>query len=146
VLLEQLQIVLPVLGVNVLRGRTADASAQAAVQDSPVFVLKNAKYGVDARAQQIGDEFTMRKGSRVVGKWTGTGKAESTQRAYALYRARHERLIADGSILVQGDVGVLTRDVPFTSPSTAAAVASPRVRPRFSLLCYFHCELKIAME
>ena len=38
----------------------------------------------------------------------------------------HEALIADGSIEIQGSVGVLTRDVPFNSPSTAGAVALGR--------------------
>ncbi len=124
--LEQLRIVLPVLGVNVIRGRATTASAQRATEESPVFTLKNAKYKVDARAQQIGDEFTMLKGSRVVATWAGTGKAESTKRSYASHRARHQRLVADGSIDVRGDVGILTRDVPFGSPSTAAAVALGR--------------------
>ena len=41
-------------------------------------------------------------------------------------RAQHRKLIADGSIEVRGGIGVLTRDVPFGSPSTAAAVALGR--------------------
>ncbi len=54
------------------------------------------------------------------------GKAESTERAYAAYRARHQQLVADGSIAIEGDSGILTRDIPFSSPSTAAAVALGR--------------------
>ncbi|MCE5203851.1 MAG: DUF4357 domain-containing protein [Actinomycetia bacterium] len=34
--------------------------------------------------------------------------------------------MADGSMRVDGGVGILTRDVPFSSPSTAAAVALGR--------------------
>lgn len=124
--LEQLQIILPVLGVNAIRVRPAAASSQGATTDSPVFALTNKKFNVDARAQQLGDEFTMLKGSQVVATWAGTGKAESTKRAYASYRAQHRQLVADGSIAVEGDVGILTRDVPFGSPSTAAAVALGR--------------------
>jgi hypothetical protein len=124
--LEQLQIVLPVLGVNAIRVRPVTTSSQASAAESPVFNLTNAKYKVDARAQQVGDEFSMLKGSRVVGTWAGTGKAESTKRSYASYRARHRRLVADGSIAVEGETGVLTRDVPFSSPSIAAAVALGR--------------------
>jgi hypothetical protein len=45
---------------------------------------------------------------------------------FAAYRARHQRLVADGSIAVQGGSGILTRDIPFSSPSTAAAVALGR--------------------
>ena len=90
------------------------------------FTLTNKKFKVDARAQQIGDEFTMLKGSRIVATWAGTGKAESTKRSYASYRAQHQKLLADGSIAIEGDAGVLTRDIPFGSPSTAAAVALGR--------------------
>jgi hypothetical protein len=68
--LEQLQIVLPVLGVNAIRVRPTAASVPAASDVSPVFCLRNAKIGVDARAQQIGDEFTMLQGSQVVATCT----------------------------------------------------------------------------
>ena len=120
--LGQLQIILPVLGVNAIRTRPAPTIAAPGVEASPIFTLSNRKVGVEARAQVSGDEFTVLAGSLVVAAWTGTGKAESTRRAYASYRAQHARLIADGSILVESGVGRLTRDVPFTSPSTAGAV------------------------
>ena len=126
--LGQLQIVLPVLGVNAIRVRPLpkEVSAPAAAL-SPTFTLTNSKLGVSAQAQVSGDEFTILAGSRMVGKWTGVGKAESTKRAYAAYRARHERLLADGSIAIDDDGrGVLTRDVPFGSPSSAGAVALGR--------------------
>jgi len=124
--LGQLQIVLPVLGVNAIRVRSASASSPQAADASPVFSLVNKKHTVNARAQQLGDEFTMLEGSQVVAVWDGTGKAESTERAYAAYRARHQQLVADGSIAVEGGVGVLTRDVPFGSPSSAGAIALGR--------------------
>lgn len=124
--IEQLQIVLPVLGVNAIRVRPTVASSFEKTADSPVFALTNSKLKVDAQAQQLGGEFTMLKGSHVVGTWAGRGKAESTQRSYASYRAQHERLVGDGSIAVQGDIGVLQRDIPFSSPSTAGAIALGR--------------------
>lgn len=124
--LAQLQIILPVLNVNVIRMRASQRPAEPTAVDSPAFVLRNAKLGVEATAQLNGDEFTMLAGSIIVGAWGGVGKAESTQRAYASYRARHERLIADGSITIEGGVGRVTRDVPFSSPSTAGAVALGR--------------------
>lgn len=122
--IEHLQIVLPVLRINAIRTRLAVASPEGA-DVSPLFTLTT-KAGVDARAQVIGDEFTMLEGSVVVGTWAGTGSAESTRRAYASYRAAHEKLVADGAIEVTGDLGRLTRDVPFTSPSTAGAIAVGR--------------------
>lgn len=126
--IAQLQIVLPVLGVNAIRTRSmaSAATTPAAKDESPLFALVNSRIGVEAKAQVNGDEFTVLKGSTVVAKWTGTGRAESTQRAYASYRAQHERLLADGSIVVEGDVGRLTRDIPFSSPSTAGAIALGR--------------------
>ena len=125
---SQLQIVLPVLGINAIRVRpTVVAPAPAATNtESPIFRLRQAKLGVDARAQQIDGEFTMLAGSIVVPVWHGVGKAASTVKAYASYRAQHERLVSDGTILVEDGRGRFTRDVVFPSPSTAGAVALGR--------------------
>jgi hypothetical protein len=125
--LEHLQIVLPVLGVNAIRTRPTPISTSVVTQNaSPIFTLEVRKLGVLASAQLNGDEFTVLAGSVVVGTWKGEGSADSTKRAYASYRARHEQLIADGSIRVDGRIGHVTRDLPFTSPSTAGAVALGR--------------------
>ena len=93
---------------------------------SPVFLLLNHKAGVDATAQQIDGEFTMLAGSFIVGDWHGVGKADSTIKAYDSYRAQHQKLIADGAVVVDGGRGRLTRDIVFGSPSTAGAVALGR--------------------
>ena len=122
----QLQIMLPVLGVNAIRVRKAPTPLASDPVESPIFTLSNAKAGVQASAQQIDGEFTLLAGSRVVPHWHGVGKATSTQRAYAGYRARHESLLADGSIVAEGGAGLVTRDIVFSSPSTAGAVALGR--------------------
>lgn len=126
--LSQLQIVLPVLGVNAIRVRPIRTPNPALdpVIESPIFRLRNARTGVDAQAQQIDGEFTMLAGSLVVATWHGIGKAASTVKAYASYRAQHERLLADGAIIVANGIGKITRDLVFTSPSTAGAVALGR--------------------
>lgn len=126
--LSQLQIVLPVLGVNAIRVRPAKPAAATSLglTESPIFRLVNARVGVDAQAQQIDGEFTMLAGSTVVASWHGVGKAESTMKAYASYRSQHERLVADGSIRVDDGVGLVIRDIAFSSPSTAGAVALGR--------------------
>ncbi len=121
--IAQLQIVLPVLGVNVLRGRHTKEQRSVPVEDSPVFELINEKRGVRAQAQVVDGEFTMLSGSKVVGRWTAKGGTASTQRSYTSYRSQHEKLVADGSIRVEGETGVLTRDVVFGSPSTAGTIA-----------------------
>lgn len=123
--LDQLQIVLPVVGVDVIRGR-AVALAATPEAASPIFTLSQGKRGVEAKAQVIDGEFTMLAGSIVVPEWTGLGATASTQRAYRTIREHHERLLADGSIDVVAGVGRLTRDVRFTSPSLAGAVAVGR--------------------
>lgn len=125
--LGQLQLVLPVLGVNAIRVRVERSISEVpALNESPIFTLTNKRQGVDARAQQIDGEFIMLTGSFVVATWQGVGKAASTQRAYASYRAQHAGLVADGSILIDGDTGRTTRDIVFSSPSTAGAVALGR--------------------
>jgi len=125
---SQLQIVLPVLGVNAIRTRPAPAMPYGSptADASPVFSLVNKRTGTDARAQVIDGEFTLLAGSRVVPAWTATGTADSTRRSYAGYRAQHDHLVADGSIEVTDGVGVTTRDLVFGSPSTAGAVAIGR--------------------
>jgi hypothetical protein len=123
--LAQLQIVLPVLGVNAIRVK-APGQQPSPPSESPVFQLKHTKAGVVARAQQLDGEFTMLAGSQVVASWRATGKATSTRKAYASYRAQHERLVADGSIAIDDGVGRVTRDIVFSSPSTAGAVALGR--------------------
>ncbi len=125
--LAQLQIVLPVLGVNAIRARPSPtAPSLPEIDDSPIFLLMNPKHGVDARAQQIDGEFTVLKGSRIVGSWHGRGTAQSTIRAYQSYGAKHQQLLAEGAIVPDGKHAILVRDIVFGSPSTAGAVCLGR--------------------
>ena len=124
---SQLQIVLPVLVVNAIRVPTPSVPNKAAdTTGSPIFHLRQVRLGVDARAQQIDGEFTMLAGSTVVPSWHGVGKADSTKKAYDTYRAQHQQLIDTGAIAVVDGNGRLTRNVVFSSPSTAGAVALGR--------------------
>ncbi len=124
--LAQLQIVLPVLGVNAIRVRPARVPVAEEPTESPMFFLRVPRSGVEASAQQIDGEFTLLAGSKVVPAWQGVGTTPSTQRAYDGYRARHESLVADGSIVEEQGVGRVTRDIAFSSPSTAGAIAAGR--------------------
>lgn len=126
--LSQLQIVLPILGVNAIRVPSPAASIPSTTghSASPVFHLRHAKGGVDARAQQIDGEFTVLAGSTVIGSWHGVGKAKSTINVYAAYRRQHEQLLTDGAIRSDGSVGHVTRNIVFPSPSTAGAIALGR--------------------
>ncbi len=125
--IEQLMIVLPVLGVNAIRPHQIRGQAsKPSVAPSPVFTLTHPKTGIVARAQLNGDEFTVLEGSTLVAHWDRAGGSDSTRRAYASYQARHQQLVASGAIEVKDGRGRLTRDVPFTSPSTAGAVVLGR--------------------
>lgn len=123
--LEQIRSILPVLGVNILRGthRAPERQTPPPDIDSPIFTLTAPKRGVKARARVVGGEFIMLEGSRIVGKWANEGSKPSTRNSYRNYRDRHTKLVNDGSIAVEGTIGILTRDIPFPSPSAAASVA-----------------------
>lgn len=123
--LEQIRSILPVLGVNILRGthRAPERQTPPPDIDSPIFTLTAPKRGVKARARVVGGEFIMLEGSRIVGKWANEGSKPSTRNSYRNYRDRHAKLVDDGSIAVEGEIGILTRDVPFPSPSAAGSVA-----------------------
>lgn len=126
VFLEQIRSILPILGVNILRDTQQPPEPQTSPPpdiNSPIFTLTSPKCNIEARARVIGGEFIMLEGSRVVGEWTNVGRAPSTRSSYDSYRDRHTKLVDDGSIAVEGMIGTLTRDVPFSSPSAASSIA-----------------------
>jgi hypothetical protein len=110
---SQLQIVLPVLGINAIRVPLPKSSAPgpATATESPIFRLRHNKIGVDAQAQQIDGEFTMLAGSLVVASWHGVGKADSTMKVYASYRAQRCGKPSGEPVggAVRGDAGPGTR-------------------------------------
>lgn len=129
--LTQLLIIMPVLGVNVFRGRVSRSAAPGPTSQppasSPVFWLKVPRHGISASAQQIDGEFTVMAGSSVAPfVRTKESFAVSTSSAYAAYERLHEKLREDGSIEVGGTVATLVRDVVFSSPSTAGAIVTGR--------------------
>ena len=79
--IAQAKIILPVLGVNILRsaaaavnngGETASAPVPAS---SPVFELRLKKEGITAMAQEIDGEFTVLEDSGARAAWTGVEHA-----------------------------------------------------------------------
>ena len=123
--LDQLQVILPVLGVNAIRVR--EVKPEPAVPEtlaSPVFRLVNKRHGIGARAQQIDGEFTVLTGSTVAAHMPeqSSRHSASTAAQYRLRRDHHAKLIADGSIAVVDGVATVMRDIVFSSPSAAGAV------------------------
>ncbi|MCZ7629643.1 MAG: DUF4357 domain-containing protein [Microthrixaceae bacterium] len=115
--ISQARIVLPVLGVNMLRStaaRTVESGGGSSV-DSPIFVLTQPRDGVEGFAQEVDGEFTVRAGSRARLTWSGVETSTTAIRG---------QLEADGTLAVSADgkTREFSRDHVFTSPSAAAAV------------------------
>lgn len=123
----QLQIVLPVLGINAFRTRKAAAAPQAPdPEESPTFHLRVPKHGIDARAAEIDGEFTLLAGSTVVAAWKRVGGTEKVQRIYSRHRDHFDKLVQEGAIVVGGTTATVARDVVFPSSSAAGAIVTGR--------------------
>ena len=73
--------------------------------------------------QLIDGEFFLLKKSIVVASWeTSKARSQATVNSYATIGSRHQKLVSDGSIRIENNRGVVTRDIAFTSPSAAAAI------------------------
>ncbi|WP_197319905.1 GIY-YIG nuclease family protein [Saccharomonospora sp. NB11] len=122
--IEQAKIVLPVLGVNLLRSTrelpTAPGSPpeSTSAATSPQLELTDNK-GSRATAQEVDGEFTVREGSLARPAWTGSPHN---------YRKLRQRLEDDGTLVPcsEGRAMRFSRDHVFASPSAAAAVVLGR--------------------
>lgn len=137
--IQQMLILLPVLGVEFLRGRyTADArqeihetSTAAAQNNSTVFKLEVPRNKVMAKSQIIDGEFTVLADSIIASAVTakeGTKAASSS--TYNSLNALFQQYRDDGTIVPDPDddhIAKLTRDVQFSSPSSAAAFVKGNV-------------------
>ena len=125
--IAQAKIVLPVLGVNILRSvssartgvQTSGSAETPGTQASPVFEMTLKKSGITATAQEIDGEFTVHEGSLARPEWTGVDDG---------YKRLREKLENDGTLAPSGDgkSTLFTRDQVFASPSAAAAVIAGR--------------------
>ncbi len=147
--IEQLRVVLPVLGVSVLKTRpsTTRASVASGVGESlegaaaasssidarsenpansPIFTFEIPTRGILAHAQVVAGEFLLLEGSTVAGRLTGRATSAGTRRTYGALQARFDKLVADGTIALADGRGVLTRDLSCASPSAAGAIVAGR--------------------
>ncbi|MDP2245704.1 GIY-YIG nuclease family protein [Pseudomonas sp.] len=120
--LEQIRIVLPVLGFDFLRELTKPSapthdSAVSAIQRSPVFRREVPREGGYALAQEIDGEFFVLKGSKARAEWVGTERG---------YQGLFKQLVDEGVLVVDGEHMRFSDDCAFSSPSAAAAVVSGR--------------------
>ena len=124
--IDQARIILPVLGVNLLRSTKAPIpEARSSLGGdptgvlSPTFRLVSRSSDIDATAQEVDGEFTVREGSRARSEWVGTDHS---------YAKLHARLVSEGTmtLLPDGSARTFSRDVVFASPSAASAAVLGR--------------------
>jgi hypothetical protein len=123
---EQIQLILPVVGLDFLRprpvapatGATA-SSTERATSAQLELMLTSSKYGYTASAIEADGEITVLAGSRAV------ANKEYSWNSYGPHR---EQLISEGRLRpVQGEPFLeFAEDVTFQSPSAAAAVINNR--------------------
>lgn len=123
--IAQAKIILPVLGVNMLRAPVSAAVlapgaelSQASVA-SPTFELQLRKEGITATAREIDGEFTVLEGSTARSPRAGVQPA---------YQALRDKLIKDAALVPDHDGRIMrfARDQVFASPSAAAAIVVGR--------------------
>lgn len=129
--IEQIRLILPVLGFEFLRQRPTASLPRIAVgesesspvlpapsiAESPLFELAKSKHALSAEARQVDGEFIVLAGSLANPEWMTSSTAQSG------YAKRHGLLIKQGK-LVPDPSGKLrfTEDTAFASPSAASAV------------------------
>lgn len=120
--ITQAKIVLPVLGINLLRTPfvpPAGAASGQSIVASPTFTLHLKREGITATAREIDGEFTVLQGAHARQSWVGAPHA---------YKALHEALVRDRVLVPDPPGGLLrfARDYVFASPSAAAAAVTGR--------------------
>jgi len=124
--IEQIRLVLPVLGLEFLR-RKPQISGQAGVTvasfdtdagSGPVFEIVSKKHGIKAQAQEVDGEFVVLASSLAVASWKQTDGPRHT------YSRLHEKLISLRKLIPESESGLVrfAEDTPFSSPSAASAV------------------------
>lgn len=123
--IEQIRLVLPVLGLDYLRETPAPSSTDADTLTatpsrhvSPLFELAHKKSGAQAQAQEIDGDFVVFKGAKMVSDWK---QASTASQGYAKL---HQQLLTNGKLIIPPDqsLAVHQADVAFSSPSAASAV------------------------
>ena len=113
--LQQLQMVLPVLGFNFLQPKPVVAPDDMESESSPLFSLS--VVGAEAKAREINGDFIVLKGSTA--RKTGL-------KSWTSYKSLRNQLL-DEQILVQSDQPdyyIFTEDYAFSSPSAGGAVVN----------------------
>ncbi len=118
--IEQIQVILPILGLDLFRPRVAAGAATRHPATGAELIFTFSTAGASARARETDDGFVVLAGSTARRQHTGTFPRG--------YLALRERLLAEGH-LVEGPSAELYRfadDAVFSSPSAAASIVAGR--------------------
>lgn len=115
--IEQVRIILPVLGFDFLRDPAASHAVLSEESDT-LFQMELPTYGIRAQAREIGGSFVVLQGSEARPKWTAKANG---------YGNLYDQLVKDGVLTdeVNGK-RQFAQDYEFNSPSAAAAIVSGR--------------------
>ena len=131
--IDQIRIVLPVLGLDFLRERpkvspkpvvvstdaatsAKDSVIEAQTDTSPVFEIVSKKHGLHAQAKEVNGDFIVLANSTAQSQWIGDRKPNTH------YWRLYDQLSDDGILVEQNGGRVFKEDYAFSSPSAAAAV------------------------
>lgn len=115
--IEQIRIILPVLGFDFLRDPTTSQTPSSQGENT-LFEMELPTFGVKAQAEEIDGSFVVLKGSKARPKWTAKNNG---------YGNLYDQLVKDG--VLGGEVDgkrEFNKDYEFNSPSAAAAVVAGR--------------------
>jgi hypothetical protein len=115
--IEQVRIILPVLGFDFLREPASTKPGTHSEQDA-VFEMELPTFGVKAQASEIDGSFVVFKGSHARPKWTAKNNG---------YGNLYDQLVKDEVLgeVVDGK-RPFNQDYEFSSPSAAAAIVAGR--------------------
>ncbi|MBI5164356.1 MAG: GIY-YIG nuclease family protein [Magnetospirillum sp.] len=125
--IEQVRIVLPVLGLEFLREAPKVSAAPSATEavgpetpvQSPLFEIISRKHDLNAEAREVDGDFIVLAGSLARKEWSGM-EGHS-------YQGLYHQLVASGTLVPNGTGHlVFKQDTVFRSPSAAAAVVFGR--------------------
>ncbi|MGR3434565.1 MAG: GIY-YIG nuclease family protein [Shimia sp.] len=115
--LLNVELMLPVVGLTILKPQPSAVRGQTAPSPGPIFELQH-KSGIHTEAVEQDGEFVVLTGTEAL---ADTGQVQGAGAARL-----KEALVSDGSLRREGSRFVFTRPVTFSSPSTASSVILDR--------------------
>ena len=120
--LQYIFMVLPALKIDIFSQKLNTkkySNENAIIGDVTKFELNSKRYGLNATAQQIQNEFIVLKGSIARESWVG-------KRTSSSYGKLYQELIKTEVLITQGNKRVFSTDYAFKSPSAAASAVFGR--------------------